>query len=74
METENLIENSRKKLLSKNCDIIAANSISESGAGFKTDTNRITLISKDRIRELSLMSKLEAADILLDEIASMRKK
>ena len=74
METENLLENSRKKLTSKNCDLIAANSISESGAGFKTDTNRITLISRDSVRELSLMSKLEAADILLDEIAKMRDK
>lgn len=72
METENLLENSRKKLNSKNCDLIAANSISESGAGFKTDTNRITLISKNNVRELSLMSKLAAADILLDEIAAIR--
>lgn len=72
METENLLENSRKKLVSKNCDLIAANSISEKGAGFKTDTNRITLISKDSVRELSLMSKLEAADILLDVISGMR--
>ena len=71
METENLLDNSRKKLISKNCDIIAANSISEKGAGFREDTNRITVITRDGIKELPMMSKLEAADALLDEISAM---
>ncbi len=71
METENLLDNSRKKLISKNCDIIAANSISEKGAGFREDTNRITVITRNGIKELPMMSKLEAAGALLDEISVM---
>ena len=72
METEELIENSRKKLISKNCDIIAANSLRESGAGFGTDTNRITLITREGIRPLELMSKDAAAHALLDEILRIK--
>ena len=72
METEDLIENSQKKLLSKNCDIIAANSIRESGAGFGTDTNRITLITHEGVRPLELMSKEAAAHELLDEILRIK--
>ena len=68
METENLLENSRKKLEKKNCDIIAANSIKEKGAGFGTDTNIITLITKDSVYELDKMSKYDAANIILDRI------
>ena len=67
METENLIENSKKKLLKKN-DMIAANSLKVTGAGFGVDTNVITLIKQDGIRELPLMSKEEAAAAILDEI------
>ena len=73
METEELIENSRKKLISKNCDIIAANSLRESGAGFGTDTNRITLITREGIRPLELMSKDAAAHALLDEILRIKR-
>lgn len=68
METENLLENSRKKLEKKNCDIIAANSIKEKGAGFGTDTNIITLITKNDVYELPIMSKYDAANIILDKI------
>lgn len=68
METENLIENSKKKLLKKNLDMIAANSLKVTGAGFGVDTNVITLIKRDGIRELPLMSKEEAAAAILDEI------
>lgn len=72
METENLLENSRRKLLSKNCDLIAANSISEQGTGFGVDTNRITLITRDNVKELALMSKADAAHRLLDELLLLR--
>ncbi len=68
METENLIENSRRKLETKNCNMIAANSLKCNGAGFGTDTNVITLITKNNIKELPIMSKEEAADRILDEI------
>lgn len=67
METENLIENSRKKLAKKGCDMIAANSLKTEGAGFGTDTNIITLITADSQRELPVMSKESAADIILYE-------
>lgn len=68
METDNVIENSRAKLVKKNCDMICANSLRTSGAGFGTDTNVITLITKDKQLELELMSKDEASHKILDEI------
>lgn len=68
METENMIENSRKKLEKKNLDMIAANSLRVEGAGFKGDTNVLTLITADSTRELELMSKRAAAMELLDAI------
>lgn len=71
METENLEENSKKKLVSKNCDLMCANSISAAGAGFGGDTNIITLISRDGSTELGLMSKFEAAHKILDKIKTL---
>ena len=66
METENLIENALKKLESKNVDMIVANSLKTEGAGFGTDTNVVTLITKDGKTELPLMSKDEVAMKILD--------
>lgn len=68
METENMLENSRKKLEKKRLDMIAANNLKVDGAGFATDTNILTLITPDAVRELPIMSKDAAADALLDEI------
>ena len=69
METENLLENSRKKLEKKNADLIVANDLSKEGAGFGTDTNIVTLInSSGQIKELPLMSKYDVANAILDEI------
>lgn len=68
METDNVLENSRKKLASKNCDMICANSLRTEGAGFGTDTNILTLITPDDETELELMSKDEAAHKILDSI------
>ena len=65
METENLIENSRKKLDSKNADMICANSLTTEGAGYQVDTNIVTIITKDATEELPLMSKNEVADAIL---------
>ena len=73
METENLLENSRQKLLKKHCDMIAANSLRQSGAGFATDTNVLTLITEHTITELPLMSKQEAAHQLLDALLKLKK-
>ncbi|MBQ8781157.1 MAG: bifunctional phosphopantothenoylcysteine decarboxylase/phosphopantothenate--cysteine ligase CoaBC [Oscillospiraceae bacterium] len=70
METDNVIENSRKKLTSKNCDMICANSIRTAGSGFGTDTNVITIITQNGDKELELMSKESAAHVILDEIAA----
>ena len=67
METENLLENSRSKLERKGLDMIAANSLRTSGAGFGTDTNVITMITRDDARELPLQSKYDAANRLLDQ-------
>ncbi len=74
METDDLLENSRKKLISKNCDMICANSLRTDGAGFGTDTNVITLITKDGTTELEKMTKLEAADKILDKLMEMRRQ
>ena len=68
METENLLENSRKKLEKKNLDMVAANNLKVEGAGFGVDTNVLTLITPDGTVDLPLMSKDAAADALLDAI------
>lgn len=74
METENLIENSRAKLLKKHADMIAANSLRTEGAGFGTDTNIVTLITADTCEELPLLSKEETAHAILDKILVKYKK
>ena len=71
METDNMLENSRKKLESKNCDMICANSLRTEGAGFGVDTNVITLITKSDIEELPLMTKDEAAHRILDKLLTL---
>ena len=68
METENLIENSVKKLEKKNLDMIAANSLNTTGAGFQGDTNVVTLITRDSQLQLPLLSKEETAGRILDRI------
>lgn len=68
METDNVIENSRKKLDSKNCDMICANSLKIDGAGFGSDTNVVTVITPDKNIELPLLSKEETAHRILDII------
>lgn len=68
METQNMLENSRAKIVKKNLDMIVANNLKVAGAGFGTDTNVITIITPDSEKEFPLMSKQEAADRILDEI------
>lgn len=68
METRDLIENSRKKLMKKNLDMVAANNVKVEGAGFGVETNVLTLITAEGEKELPLMSKDAAADALLDAI------
>ena len=68
METENMLENSRAKLDKKNVDMIVANNLKVKGAGFGTDTNVVTFITKEECVELELMSKQEVAGSIVDYI------
>jgi phosphopantothenoylcysteine decarboxylase/phosphopantothenate--cysteine ligase len=71
-ESQSLLENAGSKLQSKKLDLIAANDISANDAGFAVETNRITLLFADGRREsLSLMSKTEAAEIIIARIAAL---
>ena len=72
METKDLLENSRKKLQKKNLDMICANNLKVEGAGFEVDTNVLTLITSSEEKELGIMSKDDAANILLTELLKMR--
>ena len=72
METENRIENSRAKLAKKNVDMICANNLKVAGAGFGVDTNIITLITKDDMTELPLLSKEAAANAILDKAMTLK--
>lgn len=67
METQNMIENSKRKLQSKNIDMICANNLKTEGAGFSVDTNVITVITESEVKELPLQSKESAANAILDE-------
>ncbi len=73
METSNMISNSRAKLVKKNLDMIAANNLKMEGAGFEGDTNVLTLITQNEEVSLELMSKEDAANVILDKILSMQK-
>ena len=72
METQNMIGNSRAKLQKKNLDMVAANNLKVAGAGFQGDTNVLTLITQDEDVSLQLMSKEDAAGLILDKILSLR--
>ena len=74
METQNLLENARKKLEGKNADMIVANSLREAGAGFGTDTNRVTLNTRDGTEPQELMEKEEVAREILTRCLSILKK
>ena len=73
METEHVVKNSRKKLEKKNLDMIVANNLKTAGAGFGTDTNVITIITKDSEQAFDLMSKAQAADCILDAICKQKR-
>lgn len=74
METDNVIENSRRKLSSKNADMICANSIKTAGAGFGTDTNIITIITDRKEEELEIMTKFDAANLILNKMKELEKE
>ena len=72
-ETNDVIENARKKLKKKNADMIVANDVTAPGAGFGTDTNLITIITAESAVELPLMTKRQAADAIIDAAAGFLK-
>lgn len=71
METKDLIENAKLKLKKKNADMIVANNLKVAGAGFGTDTNVVTFIKKDEIKELPIMTKEEVAKAVIDELLNI---
>ena len=74
METQNMLGNSRAKLGKKRLDMVAANNLKVAGAGFQGDTNVLTLITQDEDVSLQLMSKEDAANVILDKILSIQKE
>ena len=75
LETENGIENAKKKLHSKNLDMIVLNTMNEAGVGFKTKTNKVNIITKDdEIRAFELKPKSEVAQDVLDAVYQLLKK
>lgn len=74
METQNMLGNSRAKLGKKHLDMVAANNLKVAGAGFQGDTNVLTLITQDEDVSLQLMSKEDAANVILDKILSIQKE
>lgn len=74
METQNMLGNSRAKLGKKHLDMVAANNLKVAGAGFQGDTNVLTLITQDEDVSLLLMSKEDAANVILDKILSIQKE
>ena len=75
METKDLLANAREKLKKKNMDLIVANSLREEGAGFQTDTNKITIIDREGdLQSLPVMTKIEAAEKILERVEELLKK
>ncbi len=73
-ETNNVIENAQGKLKRKSLDLIVANDVTRAGAGFDVDTNIVTLIDGDGMKELPMMTKREVADGILDRVAELRAR
>ena len=73
-ETDNVLENARKKLASKSLDAIVANDVSREGVGFDSDRNAVTIISHDEVVEVPETSKWEVAQRVLDQVVKLRKR
>ena len=74
-ETEDLIANARKKLMEKNLDFIVANDVTKANAGFGADTNQVRILyPSGEIKDLSLLSKEEVSQLILDEVANLLKQ
>jgi len=73
-ETENVLENARKKLASKSLDAIVVNDVSREGVGFDSDRNAVTIISPGEVVEVPETSKWEVAHRVLDQVVKLRKR
>ncbi|MCR4706247.1 MAG: bifunctional phosphopantothenoylcysteine decarboxylase/phosphopantothenate--cysteine ligase CoaBC [Lachnospiraceae bacterium] len=73
METENMLDNSKEKLAKKHLDMIVANNLKTAGAGFGTDTNVVTIITNDAVKECELMSKQDVAGVIFDTLLKLEK-
>ena len=71
LETENELENAKKKLSNKNLDLLVLNSLRDEGAGFGTDTNRVTFVFPDRTQQNDLKTKHDVAKDILDELEKL---
>ena len=74
METDDMIANTLLKLEKKNVNMMVANSLKEAGAGFNSDTNRVTIITPGQVQKLPLMTKFDVAHKILDAISEKRQK
>ena len=72
-ETENVLENARKKLLAKGLDAIVVNDVSHEGVGFDSDRNAVTIITQSEVTEVPETTKWEVAQRVLDQVAKLRK-
>ena len=70
-ETDDLIENAKKKLVSKNADMVVANNVLTKGAGFNTDTNIVSIVTKDNVENLDKMLKSDLANVILDKVLKL---
>jgi phosphopantothenoylcysteine decarboxylase / phosphopantothenate---cysteine ligase len=73
-ETDNVLENARQKLLSKNLDAIVVNDVSREGIGFDSDRNAVTIITRDDVVEVPETTKWEVAQRVLDQIVKLRQQ
>jgi phosphopantothenoylcysteine decarboxylase/phosphopantothenate--cysteine ligase len=73
-ETDNVLENARQKLLSKNLDAIVVNDVSREGIGFDSDRNAVTIITRDDVVEVPETTKWEVAQRVLDHIVKLRQQ
>jgi len=72
-ETENVLENARQKLLSKNLDAVVVNDVSREGVGFDSERNAVTIISRDEVVEVPETTKWEVAQRVLDQVVRLRQ-
>ncbi len=74
METENLINHAKEKFIKKNCDLLVANNLKDEGAGFSKDTNKVILITKDKIEEKEIMSKDDVSKMILTKLMEIEEE